>query len=244
MNKFKKYSFLLFPFTFSFANNANWQDFDNNLYVGGGFALNSSSVNQFGVASNNFGVAQIGTTALFGNGIYFNIEGVAKFTSGGSFIGNWYNGVLKFGYSIQPDDNLNFTPYLSLGYGDSGAFYSTASNLSYGVGLLSELMFNSNLSLYLDLGYQLQDYKTAINNDFSTNVLGGFAAYSLSGNPSIIDASLGLKYITQGGYYINPFFKFENYQQSFIQSSSGLSYGGLNSIVNQYQFGVNVGASI
>jgi hypothetical protein len=238
----KKYLLLLLPIACCFADN-KWQDFENNIYVGGAFSINSAAANQFGTVSPNSGAMDIGATALFNNKIYLNFEGNGNFLSGGSFVGNWYNGSLKAGYSLQTSA-LNFIPYLAVGYGNTGAFYSTTGSANYGVGLLSEVMLTEDWLIYADVNYQLQSPSDSINSDFNTHVLNNFTSYSISGSPEVLSANVGVKYITDGGYYFNPFFKYNNYQQSFNQSGGSINYGTLNPYVNQYQLGINIGLVI
>ena len=75
-------------------------------------------------------------------------------------------------------------------------------------------------------------------------MLNNFTSYSISGSPAVLSANAGVKYLTDRGYYFNPFFKYNNYQQSFTQSGGSINYGTLNPYVNQYQFGINVGLII
>lgn len=229
--------------TSSFADDMQWQDFENNVYIGGAYSINNASVTQFGTSSTNSGVLNLGATALFDNKLYVKLAGTANFNSGGNFVGGWYNTDLKFGYALYTAQ-FNFIPYVLYGYGNGGAYYSTAQNFNYGLGLLTELMVSSQLLIYADLNYQWQNFSGQINADFNKNVLNNYTSYNLNGIPTTYGIDFGIKFITDGGYYINPFFKYQNYQQSFSQSGSIINYGTLNPAVSQYQVGINFGLTI
>jgi hypothetical protein len=238
----KKYAFLLFPVV-CYANNASWQSFENNMYIGGGYSNNMASINQFGTLSNSSPYIDLGLTALLSNNIYFNVEFDGNFLNKGSYVSNWFYGSIRLGCGIQAG-MFNFIPYIIGGYGNQGAYYSSANNWVYGLGITPELMINKNWLLYVDGNYQWQSFSGSINNDFNTNVLNNYANYQLSGNPGIINVALGAKYVTSNGFYVNPYFRYENYSQSFNQVSGSINYGTLNPNTNQYQVGVNIGLSM
>lgn len=224
-------------------NNANWQNFENNVYIGAGFSANKASINQFGTVSTNSPFGDLGMTILLNNKIYANVELNGTFANGGSYVSNWMSGAIKFGYSLQAG-SFNFIPYVIGGYGNQGAYYSSANNASYGGGLLSEYMITPSWLLYVDANYQWQSFGSGINNDFNKNVLNNYATYQLSGNPGNLGIGAGIKYITPKGFYFNPFFKYENYSQSFTQNGGVINYGTLSPATNQFQVGVNIGLGI
>lgn len=235
---------ILVHVTSLFAVNAQWQDFENNLYAGGAYSINNSSVAQFGSSSGNSGLINIGTTALLDNHVYFNLNGEANFNANADFISNWYNTTLKLGYSLQPDEILNFIPYALIGYGNQGAYFSSVPSFNYGIGLISELMITTNWLLYTDINYQWQNFTKSINDDFNNNVVDNFANYILTGTPTSYGIDFGAKYITNNGFYVNPFIKYQYYQQVFSQTGGNIDYGTLTPTVNQYQFGINFGLII
>jgi hypothetical protein len=237
----KKYLVLLIACQ-AFANNYAWQDIENNLYVGILYSNNNPSVQQFGNPTDNSVAVNLGASTLFNNRIYLNLELNGNFLGGSSYVGNWYDGIFKFGYSLQ-NDEFNFTPYIDLGIGNQGAYYSTSFNYNYGIGLLSEFMITTDWLLYVDLNYQLQSFTGNINNDFS-NSLGSLASYSLTGNSYNAGIGVGVKYITSNGFYFNPFFKWQNYGQEFNPNNNTPNFGTLNPITNQYQVGLNFGLLI
>ena len=234
---------LVLPIASAVATDQSWQDFENNVYMGGFYSNNSASITQFGASSNNSGAVYLGTSALFDNKTYLNLEGNSNFHSNENFVGNWYNIGIKAGYSLE-DELFNFIPYAILGAGNEGAYYSSATNINYGVGLLSELMITPDWLLYADINYQLQNYSNSINSDFNKNVLNNYTTYSMIGTPVTYAVDIGVKYITRGGYYFNPFFKYQNFQQTYGVTGGTINYGNLIPSVNEYQFGLSFGLLI
>jgi len=239
----RKYVICLFPVGLACANIVKWQDFENNIYMGGAYGINSASISQFGATSNNSGIADIGATALFNNRVYLKLDGNANFNASGNFIGNWYSSDLKMGYSLQSEE-FNVVPYAILGYGNDGAYYSNTQNIKYGIGILGEYMITPDWLIYADVNYQYQSFSGNINDDFNKNVLNNTAIYSLNGTPNTYGIDVGLKYITKGGLYFNPFFKYQEYQQNFNLTNGAINYGKLTPTVTQYQFGLNFGLII
>ena len=94
------------------------------------------------------------------------------------------------------------------------------------------------------MNYQWQNYGSGINQDFSSNVLTNVAKYNLTGTPYTYGVELGGKYITNGGYYINPFVKYNDYQQQFSSGIGNASYGTLTPETSQFQIGLNFGLLI
>lgn len=227
-----------------FADNSKWQEFENNLYIGTGYSSNNAQINQFGTQDSSSAFGKLGMNVLLNNQVYTSLELTDNLVKGGSYVNDWLNGVIKFGYSIQTN-NTNFIPYLVGGYGNQGAYYSTASNYSYGAGVLSEYMINANWLLYVDANYQVQNFANSVNEDFNNNVVNNRTNYQLSGASGDVMISLGIKHITAGGWYFNPFFKYENFSQTFVQNvGQGINYGTLTPTTNQFQVGINVGVEI
>ncbi|MFN8770766.1 MAG: hypothetical protein ACK5Z5_01095 [Neisseriaceae bacterium] len=238
--KILKIAVFILPLTLSFAEDSQWQDFENNLYIGGAYSINNATIKQFGSSSSNSGLLNLGATALFDNNLYLNLEGSGNFNSSSNFVGDWYSATLKVGYAIDIQQ-FNFITYVMGGYGNTGAYFSTAVNPSYGIGLLSEFMISSSWLIYADFNYIWQSYGSELAADFNKNVLNNYVSYQLDGVPSNYGINIGVKYVTDKGYYISPFFKYQNYQQSFGYFSGNINYGTLTPAINQYQFGINFG---
>jgi hypothetical protein len=237
----KKWLIILFPISYAFASVENWQDFNNNFYLGGGYSINTSTVNSLGSNTTNSSSLALGTTALFDNNIYANLEANANFLAGSAnFIDNWYAINAKIGYALN-NQYVNFIPYLLLSSGNNGAYYSNSLNYGYGGGILTEAAINNQFGIFVDISYQLQNFTGAISDDFNHHVLNNYASYSITGTPSNYGITIGGKYITAEGYYISPFFNYQQYQQDFVNLNSGINYGNLSSTVSQYRFGINVG---
>ena len=240
----QKYLLCLLPIGFIHAGLLQWQDFENNVYVGSAISVNDVTVSKFGTTSNASGLINLGATNLFDNHIYLKLDAGFDFNNGGSFVSNWSNADFKVGYSIQSDE-INLIPYGVMGIGNDGAYYSNVTNYKYGLGLLTEYMITPDWLLYADINYQLQNFSGDINNNFNQNVLNNTATYHMdNNNPSTYGIDIGIKYITKNGLYFNPYFKYQDYQQSFSLTGGLINYGTLTPTTNQYQIGINVGLSI
>ncbi|MFN8771113.1 MAG: hypothetical protein ACK5WP_09655 [Neisseriaceae bacterium] len=236
----KKYLILLLPVLSGYTLDYSWTDFDNNVYIGGAYSNNNASVNQFGAISTSSGALNLGLSMLFPAQVYFNIEGDTNFTSGGSFVANWYNVGAKLGYAF-PVNAFNFIPYLSLGIGNEGAYYTSSANINYGIGLLSELAIDKSWQVYADINYQLQSLSGQAPSDFNNNVINNYASYSLSGSPYTYGITLGAKYITSKGFFISPYVKYQNYNQSFTSNGGSINFGTINPQSSLYQAGIKIG---
>ena len=230
--------------TMAYAGDIKWQDFENNAYLGLAYSTNKQSVQTIGDSSSGSIAPDFGATALFDNHVWANFQMNANFLNNNKFVGNWLYGATKIGYSLQQTRDFNFIPYAILGYGNNGAYYTNTNTLSYGVGMLSEYGITSNYLAYIDVNYQWQNFGSGISQDFSTTALGGLSQYNLTGTPYTYGIELGGKWITQSGLYINPFIKYNGYQQQFSAGTGVVSYGTLTPEVSQFQLGINVGLTI
>ena len=228
----------------AYASHSDWQDFENNIYVGAGYLNNTGSGNGFGERDNGGANLMIGATSLFNNHVWLNIEGNTAFNSGN--IKSNYDTSAKIGYSIQTShlqNNFNFIPYAKLGIGSGGAYYSTTTNINYGIGLLSELMLNRDWLVYLDINSSLQNYDNSLATDFNNNVINGLAIYDKVDSSYSYGLDLGAKYITNSGFYINPFFKYQIYEQS-LKARSNIDFGTVDPTTKVMQLGVAFGILI
>ncbi len=223
----------LFAVDWQIFNNKDWRKFDNNAYLGIGWSANNAMTSSVVNSTKSSLMTDIGATFLLSNKVYTRLEFDANFLNQEPYVSNWYMGNLKVGYSVEKSI-LNFVPYLNLGYGTQGAYYSTTSNFNYGVGMLFEFGVTPDMLLYVDpsMGWQL--FGSSISNDFDKNV--GINNYQLNGTPFSYGIEIGARFIKKD-FYLNPFFKYQNYNQSF----SGGRYGAQTSNSNQYQINVNFG---
>lgn len=235
-----KYLFTFLIPSLLFATNQSWQDFENNAYIGGAYSYNNTNTGGFGNVSSSSPMVDIGATILMQSNIWANIEGEGNFLSGGAYVSNWYNLTGKVGYSIN-SNKWNFIPYGVIGVGNGGVYFSSSNSINYGAGLLSEISINANWLLFADINYQFQSFSGQINTDFNKNVINNQSTYSINGTPSTYQMEFGAKYITNNGLYISPFVKYQNYNQTFTQSSGNINYGSVNPNTNQIIVGVNFG---
>jgi hypothetical protein len=105
-------------------------------------------------------------------------------------------------------------------------------------------MITADWLLYADINYQLQNFNGSINTDFNQNVLNNYASYSIIGTPYTYGINIGAKYITKNGFYFNPFFSYQSYQQTFNVTGGSINFGTLTPSVDQYQFGIKFGLVI
>lgn len=226
-----------------FANNEPWQDFENNAYIGGAYSYNNANINQFGAISGSSPLFDLGGTMLLSSNLWANVNFDANFVAGGSYVSNWYNLSGKLGYSFT-DTTYNFTPYAMIGLGNNGAYFSNANAINYGLGLLSEAMLDENWVLFADFNYQLQNFNSQINGDFNKNVLANYSTYTINNSPSIYGISLGAKYLSNNGFFISPFIKYQDYNQSFSVINNDINYGTVSPTTSQVILGINFGVSL
>lgn len=220
-----------------YATSQSWQDYNNSLYSGFAVINNNLSVNNLGNSSSTASMVNLGLNTLLNNQLYFQIEASYYSNTNIDFNHNWYLMNTKTGYSYQ-FDKLNLIPYVDLGFGSNGTYFSSATNLNYGLGIIGQIILNQGFLAYVDFNYQQQFFDNQINTDLN-NEVNIASNYKINSNQNY-NVNLGVKYVTENGFYFNPFINYQYYEQNFNGNNS-FGYEQINPSISQTLFGINFG---
>jgi hypothetical protein len=183
-----------------------------------GLTLLGGYSNNTGISNNNYSSSNAGAEAnwdvLMTNGIWFSNKGMYQYMFSNIYTQNTYSYVSKLGYGFQPVyDYWIITPYINAGLGNGQIYNANSTTWNLGLGLRTEIAFDTRDSVYGDYNYQfIMDGGNLSGTAGSSNSLG-----TVSGQPSVQLAELGYKHVFDCSTNIQVFYRYTQADVSFSQ---------------------------